>query len=289
MFGKKNAFAEGKFNIPQIEPLSMMKTATNCAYGLAKGISLDDVNNVVATISAQSVAKSQKDMEIAMLKAQEEERRKALEAQNNEEWIWIEGYKGTDKDMKCRDYQYELNKQHDMPEDAIIMDCSCGFHLCANLKDVFGYYELGGGNKFFKVSALVRKKDYEEYLGYGIDGHSPSQFFYNMWNRRNKFAAKSIIFLSECSPNEIFNAYAENNSYNKDILDWSEEDKKEAIATSITDVRNKVRVKKLVELGYSEPMSKLLIDRCHYDEAVAAASQTDLSMDMRIAYIIMND
>ena len=25
------------------------------------------------------------------------------------EWVWVEGYKGTDKDMCCRGYQYELD------------------------------------------------------------------------------------------------------------------------------------------------------------------------------------
>ena len=28
---------------------------------------------------------------------------------NKEEWVWIEGYKGTSSDMTCNDYQYELN------------------------------------------------------------------------------------------------------------------------------------------------------------------------------------
>lgn len=25
-----------------------------------------------------------------------------------EEWIWIDGFKGTDSDMKCRDYQFRI-------------------------------------------------------------------------------------------------------------------------------------------------------------------------------------
>lgn len=34
-----------------------------------------------------------------------------------EEWVWVDGFKGTDKDMKCRDYQYELNKCFDISDD----------------------------------------------------------------------------------------------------------------------------------------------------------------------------
>ena len=36
------------------------------------------------------------------------------------DWVWVEGYKGTDANMRCKDYQYELNVQHDMPDDSMI-------------------------------------------------------------------------------------------------------------------------------------------------------------------------
>ena len=42
---------------------------------------------------------------------------------SDDEWIWVDGYKGTDEDMKCHDFQYELNKQFDMPEDVKIKSC----------------------------------------------------------------------------------------------------------------------------------------------------------------------
>lgn len=66
-----------------------------------------------------------------------------------EEWIWVESYKGTDKDMKCRDYQYELGVQYDMPEGQTIKECESGFHLCLSLKDVYGYYDISDGHRFF--------------------------------------------------------------------------------------------------------------------------------------------
>ena len=63
-----------------------------------------------------------------------------------EEWVWVTGYKGTDRDMKCRNYQYEMGKLHQMPEDEVIVDCASGFHLCLNMNDVAKYYEIGNGH-----------------------------------------------------------------------------------------------------------------------------------------------
>lgn len=78
-------------------------------------------------------------------------------SKGTEEWVWVTGYKGTDKDMKCRDYQYEMNKQHDMPEGSEIDICRSGFHFCDKPEDVFRYYRAERGNRFFEVKALVRR------------------------------------------------------------------------------------------------------------------------------------
>ncbi|WP_330653117.1 DUF7666 domain-containing protein, partial [Clostridioides difficile] len=79
---------------------------------------------------------------------------------NSEEWIWIEGYKGTDRDMKCRNFQYELNKTYSVEEihRGNINIYDYGFHLCLDLKDVFRCYNLDLSNRFFKVKALVRSE-----------------------------------------------------------------------------------------------------------------------------------
>ena len=117
-----------------------------------------------------------------------------------EEWVWVEGYKGTDKDMKCLDYQYELGVQYDMPDDKPIKECESGFHLCLSLHDVYDYYSIGEGNRFFKVKALVRASDAKKY--------SSSHVYYGetcyfTGTRNNKLASKSIIFLSELTSDEI--------------------------------------------------------------------------------------
>ena len=32
--------------------------------------------------------------------------------EESEKWIWVEGYKGTDPEMKCRDFQFELGEEY---------------------------------------------------------------------------------------------------------------------------------------------------------------------------------
>lgn len=46
-------------------------------------------------------------------------------------------YKGTDKDMKCRGFQFDLGKEY-VEEEAKL--CEKGFHGCEYPLDVFSYY-----------------------------------------------------------------------------------------------------------------------------------------------------
>ena len=78
----------------------------------------------------------------------------------------IKGYKGFDKDLKCRGYQYEIGKTHEMDENVEI--CERGFHAVPTENsplDVFGYYpptgEDGIPNRFCEVEAsgTIKKSD----------------------------------------------------------------------------------------------------------------------------------
>ena len=49
----------------------------------------------------------------------------------------IKAYKGFDKNLKCRDFRYEVGKEY---EERKAKCCSSGFHACELPLDVFNYY-----------------------------------------------------------------------------------------------------------------------------------------------------
>ena len=57
-------------------------------------------------------------------------------------------YKGFDKDLKCRDFQYEIGNTYEEPTAEL---CEKGFHACEYQLDVLGYYAPGDMNRYCEV------------------------------------------------------------------------------------------------------------------------------------------
>lgn len=49
----------------------------------------------------------------------------------------VKGYKGFDKDLKCRGFQFEVGGEY---QEESASCCETGFHFCEFPLDVFGYY-----------------------------------------------------------------------------------------------------------------------------------------------------
>lgn len=60
----------------------------------------------------------------------------------------VKAYKGFDKNMKCRGFQYAEGRTYEAPEAVL---CEKGFHACTMPLDVLGYYAPGLGSIYREV------------------------------------------------------------------------------------------------------------------------------------------
>ena len=218
----------------------------------------------------------------------QEDTKNAIKTLEEEEYIWVKGFKGTEKDMSCKGYRYELGKQFDLDDDINPVLCEKGFHFCKNLENVFRYYKIGDGNRFFEVEALVKKSDWysEQKKNRTCNLYQPYSYLPGFIVSDDKYAAKSIRFIRELSVDEVFGALGTD----CDVRGWTEEQKKHAMETSINTVRRDIRAFELCAAGYSPAFAKYIsIDSGRYATAMAMASLSDVSMDVKVMAIFMDN
>ena len=175
-----------------------------------------------------------------------EELEKKNLCKDTNEYVWVEGYKGTDKNMCCQnDFQYELGVEVSLPEDEEPVVCKRGFHFCPELKDVFCYYGISKNHRFFKCKALVKKED-------------AKRGFSTFFDFTKKIVAKKIILTEEIeiTTQDCIDWAADRGLIiTKDIVDYIL-DKKGELTT------NNIKIS-MFEL-YIEKVNELLGSNCAY-------------------------
>lgn len=204
-----------------------------------------------------------------------EEEKKIKETDQQEEWIWVEGYKGIDKNMMCRDVQYELNKT--FKYEGEISLCDSGFHFCRDSNDVFGYYDLLSGNRFFKVKALIKRSK----------NRSINNQIYSIYSyiSDSKMVAKEIILIKELDYKDL--------KINIEKRYPMIETEEEYINCDDYDSLCKHKfLSKMKKLGFSELFSQIQYDDIESDTDLLeylrhaeAYQEENISKDMMIYYL----
>ena len=180
-----------------------------------------------------------------------------------EEWVRVKGYKGMHEDMKAHyDFQYELGKTYTVEDPDSVSICEYGYHFSLNLKDVFRYYDLANNNRFFKVEALVRKKDYNEY------GKTYTTTIFS--DRVDKLAAKEITILEEVSVKEMFEEIKRIHHDIAMIDELKIEDMDDVYKEGVKAVLVKKSInKKKKKTGFKDSFIHLLLSRLTHREKLA--------------------
>ena len=249
-----------------------------------KGENEMDVKETLNKIYGQSAATNAPIKD----KITQEDVMNTIKTVEDEEYIWVKGFKGTDKDMRCKgDYQYELGKQFDLDADVEPVLCEKGFHFCKKLESVFRYYNIGDGNRFFEVEALVKKSDLnlKQKKSNVNTFYDPYGYLPRSSGSNDKYSAKSIRFIRELSVDEVFDIVTDS-----EVRGWTEEQKRRAMETSIRAVKAEIREFDLCAAGYSPAFAKYIAgDTDRYKTAIAMASLPDVSMDVKVMAIFMDN
>ena len=213
-----------------------------------------------------------------------------IELQRQEEWVYVEGIKGMTEDMKgYDDFQFEVGKTY--IKDGLIEICKNGFHLSLNLEDVLHHYGLCKGNRFFKVRALVRKKDLDEY---GTITEVDNFFYGKQKIIKNKLVSKEIEILEEFSDEELFEEYKEMKSGKSKWIEDIDDFKycRKHGENKLAEAKLNV---KLIVLGVNELLVNILTkdfdsikSREIFVDYVEALSKENISRDMFI-YLITEE
>lgn len=216
-------------------------------------------------------------------------------------WITVKGYKATDKDMKCNNYQYQFGSNKYEGE---IQICESGLHFCPKLENIFNYANILT-HRIFEIEAVI-DLSYREWRIKKDELYRKERnfFYYNSAiyvEDLNKEVAKEIIIQRELTEEEIWEQFKNNIFCNYSVENYitTLEKFKECRFMSPEEVRKHCCAevcKKLTSYGYSETFSNIIaetmvIENQEYDESLITFAKSlydeGLSADMR-TYLLLN-
>ena len=74
----------------------------------------------------------------------------------------ITAYKGFDKDLKCRGFQYEVGKEYELPKGESVSVCSNGFHACESPLEVLDYYFMDGHANLLRFCEVEQSGEFSK-------------------------------------------------------------------------------------------------------------------------------
>ena len=74
----------------------------------------------------------------------------------------ITTYKGFDKDLKCRGFQYEIGKEYELPKGESVSVCSKGFHACESPLEVLDYYFMDGHANLLRFCEVEQSGEFSK-------------------------------------------------------------------------------------------------------------------------------
>lgn len=81
----------------------------------------------------------------------------------------VKGYKAFNKDLTCRNFQYEIGKEYKLPDGKILEICESGFHFCKTIADCYKYYPTDGDTRICKIEALGHIVEDEDGIKFATD------------------------------------------------------------------------------------------------------------------------
>ena len=74
----------------------------------------------------------------------------------------ITAYKGFDKDLKCRGFQYEVGKEYELPKGESVSVCSKGFHACESPLEVLDHYFMDGHANLLRFCEVEQSGEFSK-------------------------------------------------------------------------------------------------------------------------------